>query len=239
MIQSDKFDSLKMNIKKIANIAFEFMIKRLIEIFGFCVLFIGILLFITLVSYSPEDPNFIFPENTEIKNLLGYQGSFVSDLFLQSIGYISYLIPFTLVFTGINIFKNKSFFLIIENIFFIILYSFFGSLFLSFYYQDAFTLYINGNGGFIGNYLTNSFLNELGSTAILKSIADDYGIPFVILNSIDCPLFTEGTDFARDLLHPGKNVHKTIAERFLLDIEIDKLLKNLGSFMEVMKISGC
>ena len=69
---------------------------------------------------------------------------------------------------------------------------------------------------------SNSFLNELGSTAILKSIADDYGIPFVILNSIDCPLFTEGTDFARDLLHPGKNVHKTIAERFLLDIEIDK-----------------
>ena len=161
MIQSDKFDSLKMNIKKIANIAFEFMIKRLIEIFGFCVLFIGILLFITLVSYSPEDPNFIFPENTEIKNLLGYQGSFVSDLFLQSIGYISYLIPFTLVFTGINIFKNKSFFLIIENIFFIILYSFFGSLFLSFYYQDAFTLYINGNGGFVGNYLNQTFLNDI------------------------------------------------------------------------------
>ena len=32
MIQSDKFDSLEMNIKKIANIAFEFTIKRLIEI---------------------------------------------------------------------------------------------------------------------------------------------------------------------------------------------------------------
>ena len=161
MIQSDKFDSLKMNIKKIANIAFEFTIKRLIEIFGFCVLLIGILLFITLVSYSPEDPNFIFPENTEIKNLLGYQGSFISDLFLQSIGYISYLIPFTLVFTGINIFKDKSFFLIIENIFFIILYSFFGSLFLSFFYQDAFTLYINGNGGFVGNYLNQTFLNDI------------------------------------------------------------------------------
>ena len=161
MIQSDKFDSLKMNIKKIANIAFEFTIKRLIEIFGFCVLLIGILLFITLVSYSPEDPNFIFPENTEIKNLLGYQGSFISDLFLQSIGYISYLIPFTLVFTGINIFKEKSFFLIIENFFFIILYSFFGSLFLSFFYQDAFTLYINGNGGFVGNYLNQTFLNDI------------------------------------------------------------------------------
>ena len=79
-----------MNIKKIANIAFEFTIKRLIEIFGFCVLLFGILLFITLVSYSPEDPNFIFPENTEIKNLLGYQGSFISDLFLNQL--VIYLI---------------------------------------------------------------------------------------------------------------------------------------------------
>ncbi len=69
---------------------------------------------------------------------------------------------------------------------------------------------------------SNTFLNELGYTAILKGIADDYGIPFVVLNSIDCPLFTEGTDFARDLLHPGKNAHRAIAERFLLDLQIDK-----------------
>jgi S-DNA-T family DNA segregation ATPase FtsK/SpoIIIE len=161
MIQSDKFDSLKMNIKNIANIAFEFIIKRLIEIFGFGILLIGVFLLISLASYSPEDPNFIFPDNTEIKNLLGFQGSFISDLFLQSIGFISYLVPLTFIFTGINIFKSKSFFLIIENIFFIILYSSFGSLFLSFFYQDAFALYINGNGGFVGNYLSQSFLNNI------------------------------------------------------------------------------
>ena len=161
MIQSDKFDSLKMNIKNIANIAFEFTIKRLIEIFGLSILLIGVFLLVALTSYSPEDPNFIFPDNTEIKNLLGFQGSFISDLFLQSIGFISYLIPLTLIFTGINIFKSKSFFLIIENIFFIIIYSFFGSLFLSFFYQDAFALYINGNGGFVGNYLNQTFLNNI------------------------------------------------------------------------------
>ena len=34
MIQSGKFDSSKMNIKKIANTALEFTIKRLIEILG-------------------------------------------------------------------------------------------------------------------------------------------------------------------------------------------------------------
>mgnify|MGYP001302184242 CR=1 FL=1 len=69
---------------------------------------------------------------------------------------------------------------------------------------------------------SNTFLNELGYTAILKGIADDYGIPFVMINELDVPLFTESADFARDLLHPGKNVHKTIAERILLDLQIDK-----------------
>ena len=84
-----------MNIKKIANIALEFTINRLMEILGIIILILGILLFTSLISYSPEDPNFIFPENTEIKNILGFQGSYISDLFFQSIGLIVYLIPVT------------------------------------------------------------------------------------------------------------------------------------------------
>ena len=115
MIQSDKFDSSKMDIKKLSNTALTFLIKRLIEIFGILVFLFGVLMLVALVSYSPEDPNFIFPENTDIKNILGYQGSFISDLIFQSVGLIAYLIPITLIFTGINIFKRKEIFLIIEN----------------------------------------------------------------------------------------------------------------------------
>ncbi len=89
MIQSGKFDSFKMDIKKLANSVLDFTIKRLIEITGIIILILGILLFIGLISYSPTDPNFIFPENTEIKNLLGFKGSYVSDLFFQSIGLIA------------------------------------------------------------------------------------------------------------------------------------------------------
>ena len=110
MIQSVKFDSSNMDIKKIANITLSFIVKRLIEISGIVVSLLGILLFITLISYSPSDPNFIFPENTEIKNLLGFRGSYISDLFFQSFGLISYLISVTFIFTGISIFKIKSFF---------------------------------------------------------------------------------------------------------------------------------
>ena len=83
MIQSGKFDSSKMDIKKLANTVLIFTIKRLIEIFGIIISFIGILLFISLISYSPDDPNFIFSENTEIKNLLGIQGSYISDFFFH------------------------------------------------------------------------------------------------------------------------------------------------------------
>ena len=147
-----------MDIKKLANSVLNFALRRLIEIAGTIIFIIGILLFISLVSYSPEDPNFIFSENTKINNLLGYQGSYISDLFLQSIGIISYLIPLTFLITGINIFKRKNIFLILENTFFIVVYSIIGSSFFNYYYIDAFELYINGNGGFVGNYI-NQLLN--------------------------------------------------------------------------------
>tara|TARA_B100000424_G_scaffold256910_1_gene237312 strand:+ start:2273 stop:4363 length:2091 start_codon:yes stop_codon:yes gene_type:complete len=150
-----------MNIKKIINSTLQFTINRVIEIIGIGISIVGLLVFISLISYSPDDPNFIFPENTEIKNLLGFQGSYVSDIFFQSIGIISYLVPITLFITGINIFSNKDLFLIIENLFFSILYCLLGALFLSFFYDRAFNLYINGNGGFVGNYLNQSLFGNL------------------------------------------------------------------------------
>ena len=99
-----------MDIKKTANLLLNFTLKRLAEISGIIIFSAGILLLIALFSYSPEDPNFIFPKDTEIKNLLGFQGSFISDLFFQSFGFIAYLISFTYTITGINIFRLKEFF---------------------------------------------------------------------------------------------------------------------------------
>ena len=178
MIQSDIFDSSNMNIKKIVNTALLFTVKRLIEILGFVVLLLGILLLISLISYSPNDPNFIFSDTIEIKNLLGFRGSFVSDLFFQSIGLISYLVSITLIITGVNIFKTKDLFLIIENFFYVVLYSILGSLFLNFFYEDAFSLYINGNGGFVGNYLSKTFLEDF---ILLNKEISFYFLIFLII----------------------------------------------------------
>ena len=148
-----------MDIKKTANLFANFTIKRIAEIFGITIFGAGVLLLLALLTYSPEDPNFIFPENTKIKNILGFQGSFISDIFFQSIGLVSYFFSFTLIVTGINIMRWKEFFLVIENIFFAIIYCIFGTLFFAHFFSEAFTLYINGNGGFIGTYLNQTFLN--------------------------------------------------------------------------------
>ncbi len=150
-----------MDIKKTANFFIDFTSKRLAEISGIILFFLGLALFVALFTYSPEDPNFIFPDNTEIKNFFGIKGSFISDLFFQSVGLIAYLISLTFIITGINLLKSKEFILIIENIFFTVLYCIFGTLFLAHYYSDAFTFYINGNGGFIGNFLNQTYLNKI------------------------------------------------------------------------------
>ena len=187
MIQSDKFDSLIMSIKKITLQASLFVAKRLAEIFGFLILLVGFLLLISLISYSAEDPNFIFTEKTEIKNLLGIRGSYVSDLFFQSVGLISYLFSITLIFTGINIILKKDFFLIIENIFYSILYLLIGSLFFNYFYNTTFTLFINGNGGFIGSYLNESIFRNL------ISINDNISYYFLVILIIG--LFLKSINF--------------------------------------------
>ena len=87
MIQSDIFDSSNMNIKKFANSLTIFIVNKLIEISGILISIFGILLFISFLSYSPEDPNFIFPKDTPIKNFLGFQGSYTSDLFFYHLPF--------------------------------------------------------------------------------------------------------------------------------------------------------
>ena len=164
MIQSIKCESSTMDIKKITNSILVFTGRRLVEIIGVVFCLTGITLFLALISYSPEDPNFIFPQNTEIKNLVGFRGSYTSDLFFQSVGLVAYLVPFTLVFTGFFIFKRKEIYLIIQNFLNIILYSLVGSLFLAYFYHNSFTLNINGNGGFVGGYLNQGFLKNIISS---------------------------------------------------------------------------
>ena len=76
----------------------SFFTKRIIEFIGLLIVILSFFILLSLSTYSPEDPNFIFSENTKIKNLFGFYGSVISDLILQSFGIISFLFCVTIFF---------------------------------------------------------------------------------------------------------------------------------------------
>ena len=219
-----------MDIKKTANSLIIFIIRRVAEIFGIIISISGILLLLALFTYSPEDPNFIFSYDAEIKNILGFQGSFTSDLFFQSIGLISYIFSFTLIITGINIFRSKEFFLIIENIFFSIIYTIVGTFFLSHYYTDAFTFYINGNGGFVGSYLGNTFLKSLiiiNETVFYYILSLAFVVLFLISINFDPKKFYEVIKKFIQLLNKKENKNYTDKSEIISEYIPQDEIKNL------------
>ena len=138
MVQINLFDSFLWNLLIFLLKQEKFLIKRITELFGLIIdLFIFTLL-ISILSYSPNDPNFLIKKTEKINNLLGYDGSVVSDFLFQSFGLITYLIPLTLFFSGTNIFIKKNLIIIIDNLFFSIIYIIFGTLFFSFFKDQSF-----------------------------------------------------------------------------------------------------
>ena len=85
-----------------------FVRSRLIETFGIVTICAGFFLLVSIVSYNPGDPNFIYnPENTEIKNAAGFYGSVISDFLLQSFGLISIFLIFNFFNWGLKLVTEK------------------------------------------------------------------------------------------------------------------------------------
>ena len=149
--------NIEKNVEKIKN----FTLKRLIEFIGTLILIISILILLALISYSPDDPNFIYPENQKIKNFLGINGSISADFLLQSLGLISYFLPITLFFLSIRIIYYKTLVQVVSSLFYIVCYSLFGTIFLTQFHKEAFFLIVNGNGGFVGDYFYNKIFFDI------------------------------------------------------------------------------
>ena len=131
----------------------NFLKKRTIELLGLLLILNALFLFISIITYSPEDPSFIYGEKvTPIKNFFGIYGSVTSDFLLQCFGVLSFLIILTFFSWGLNLILKK----IIKNIlikFFCLLISLiFGSLLIFITFNNSFWLIDNGNSGFVGRY---------------------------------------------------------------------------------------
>ena len=146
----------------------NFIKNRLVEFFGALLLLVSAFLLLSIITYSPSDPNFIYtPESTEIRNFGGFYGSIISDFLLQSIGIISFLILINIFNWGYktilekkNI-NDKHILKSLSNlkIFYILSYVIFGTTFLNIFYNESFWLIDNGNGGFVGRIINENIFN--------------------------------------------------------------------------------
>ena len=67
--------------------------RRLNEIVGFLLLSLGLVMLLSLVSYHTQDPSFDTAAASRPLNLVGYPGSYLSDLFFQMFGAAAFLFP--------------------------------------------------------------------------------------------------------------------------------------------------
>ena len=79
--------------------------RRLNEFIGLLLATVAVLIGLSLISFNPDDPSFNISRNPEFpekaKNFIGTLGSYVADIFLQLLGFSSFLLP---VFLGVYAF---------------------------------------------------------------------------------------------------------------------------------------
>ena len=142
-----------MNSQIIAKIN-NFIKNRLLELFGIVSILASIFFLISLISYSPDDPNFIYnPENNNIKNLGGFYGSVISDFLFQSIGLISFFVVLNFFYWGLELTTKKKLKNFIQKIFFALIYIVTGTTSINVLYNDSFWLIDSGNSGFVGSVI--------------------------------------------------------------------------------------
>ena len=168
---------------------------------------------------------------------------------------MSFLFSLTILANGFFAFKNKNISFVLESLFYTILYLILGSLFLSFYYENSFWLIVNGNGGFVGKYLTNTFLANIITInteivyyvlIILVSLLFFLSTKIKLQNIISIfKLVSKNKIFIKDrssdkidIIREEENIDKVVENRIQVDLPFNKKIdKNKSSNYILPKIN--
>ena len=220
----------------------NFLKKRTFELLGLLLIFIGIALSVSFITYSPNDPSFVYGENnTNIKNFFGIYGSIISDFLLQSFGITSFLILVTMISWGINLLLKKEIRKILLKLFCVVLYIISGCIFIYITFNNSFWLVDNGNSGFVGKILYNLIYNSF------PIVDNQYSALFFI--SLTALFFLIGSNISiislgkklqkvfKLLLWSNKNkINNDLTE---INIEENEKKKSKESFLEKAQQSFC
>ena len=146
----------------------NFIKKKLIELSGLILISISIFIFISIISYSSGQNNFISnPESLEFdyKNIGGFYGSAIADFLLQSLGLVTFLFILNILAWGVKLLVEKQILRFSPKLFSTIIYIFSGTALLNIYFHFSNWLSFHGNGGFVGrivkeNIFSITFLNQ-------------------------------------------------------------------------------
>ena len=80
------------------------------EILGVLLMALALMVTVSLISHSPDDPAWYFKDTSQraTQNLIGPVGAFLSEALLQLLGIVSYLLAFFLAIIGWNRFWCKT-----------------------------------------------------------------------------------------------------------------------------------
>ncbi len=131
---------------------------------------VTLILFLSIISYHPQDPSLFVYSTKKVKNLCGPVGATISEIFFQLFGIVSYLIAIlTLIICWFQIsekLKIKIYDIIIGTFFIVFLCSFI-QLFFQKITIFSHSIFI---GGIIGNFIVNFFVkyfNFVGAFLII------------------------------------------------------------------------
>ena len=85
--------------------------KRINELVGFVGLSMAVLLALSLLSYSPQDPSFNVAApafGSSVRNWIGPVGAHLADLFFQGFGYAAFLVPVAMALVAMRWFRSQT-----------------------------------------------------------------------------------------------------------------------------------
>jgi len=84
----------------------DFLHRRMMELVGVAVAAAGVVLLLSLFTYSPGDPSLNHATGRAPHNIVGLPGAYISDLLLQTFGLAIVLVPVALITWGVRLVRT-------------------------------------------------------------------------------------------------------------------------------------
>jgi S-DNA-T family DNA segregation ATPase FtsK/SpoIIIE len=125
--------------------------KRGTEFLGFVFVLLSIATAISLITHSPNDPNFLNSTSGTIENKMGVFGASFAGTFMLAIGWASWVFPLALMVWGVRLMFHLNDYMILRRSIFIPLFAAFAAVFMATNATPASWPYGFSLGGFSGD----------------------------------------------------------------------------------------